>query len=417
MKFFSRRVRNNGIEALVQRNSDLPAFTQLPPEFDLPLELKAAEAKAQADVQSGAYDVTVVEAIEGQLPYENEIDAKIERLRSEEEVRRILAEAEGDHFVHHALESTEDRNGDQLSYAKLELQAGHLETDLAAAEASRAELGRILRGEKLASDDTDWSATEPSVPTSDKPWRIVLRPERLKLWFTTVGLLILFGLPEGYVLRRILATFIHDEQDWELSTGLAAMLIVFMVMVPYVCGTRLVGCKRRGNANRLDKIVFLGTALWVVFGAGLALARTDTSRQLFEADQLGKAAEGGTTETFPYWQTLLMWFVAILAVGIAMMFIKVLTHNPVRADAIKTDTTIALLRRKLSKVRTSLAAVTNHADFKRRMIDKQNEARRHVYDVVLVRAGAHVKRHYRDSLITMMGSPDFTTGLTSGEVA
>jgi hypothetical protein len=64
-----------------------------------------------------------------------------------------------------------------------------------------------------------------------------------------------------------------------------------------------------------------------------------------------------------------------------------------------------------------MAAVSNHADFKRRMIEKQNEARRHVYDVVLVRAGAHVKRHYRDSLITMMGNPDFTTGMTSGEVA
>lgn len=417
MKFFSRRVRNNGIEALVQRNSDLPAFTQLPPEFDLPLELKAAEAKAQADVQSGAYDVTVVEAIEGQLPYEKEIDAKIERLRSEEEVRRILSEAEGDHFVHHALESTEDSKGNQLSHAKLELQAATLETDLAAAEASRAELGRILRGEKLASDDTDWSATEPSVPTSDNYWRIVLRPERLKLWFTTIGLLIIFGIPEGYVLRRIIGTFIHDEEDVELTTGLAAMLIVFMVMVPYVCGTRLVGCKRRGNANRLDKIVFLGTALWVVFGVALALARTDASRQTFESEQTAEASTGGTAETFSYWPTLLMWFLAVLAVGIAMMFIKVLTHNPVRADAIKVDTTIALLRRKLSKLRSELMAVTNHADFKRRMIEKQNEARRHVYDVVLVRAGAHVKRRYRDSLITMMGSPDFTTGLTSGEVA
>ena len=320
MKFFSRRARNNGIEALVQRNSDLPAFTQLPPEFDLPLELKAAEAKAQADVQSGAYDVTVVEAIDGQLPYENEIDTKIDRLRSEEEVRRILAEAEGDHFVHHALESTEDKDGNQLSYAKLELQAGHLETDLAASEESRAELGRILRGEKLAADDTDWSATEPTVPTSEHYLRIVLRPERLKLWFTTVGLLILFGVPEGYVLQRILGSFIHDEDDWRLGAGLAAMLIVFMVMVPYVCGTRLVGWRRRGYANRLDRIVFLGTALWVVFGAGLALARTDTTRQAFDSEQLANATQGVAPEEFPYWQTLIMWFVAILAVGIAMMF-------------------------------------------------------------------------------------------------
>jgi hypothetical protein len=417
VKFFSRRARTNGVEALVQRNSDLPAFTQLPPEFDLQLELKAAEAKARADVESGAYDLTAVEAIDGQLPYENEIDTKIDRLRAEEEVRRILAEAEGDHFVHHALEATEDEQGNQLSNAKLQFQAGHLEADLAASQESRAELGRILRGEKPASDETDWSATEPSLPTTDSHWRIVLRPERLKLWFTTVGLLILFGIPEGYVLTRILGVFIHNDDDWQLGAGLAAMLIVFMVMVPYVCGTRLVGCKRRGYANRLDRVVFLGTAVWVVFGGCLAWARTDASQQEFDATQLESAAAGIAVEKFNFGLTFGLWFVAILAVGIAMMFIKVLTHNPVRADAIRTDTTIALLRLRLAKVGMAIAAVTNHADFKRRMIEKQNEARRHVYDAVLPRAGAHVKRHYRDSLITMTGQPDFTTGMTSGEVA
>ncbi|TDW66200.1 hypothetical protein [Kribbella pratensis] len=418
MKFTFRRARTTGIEALVQRNSDLPAFTELPPEFDLSLELKAAEAKARVDVESGAYDVTVVEAVDGQLPYEQEIDAKIDRIRSEEEVRRILAEAEGEHFVLHALESTEDEDGRKLSHTRLELQAAHLEADLAAAEASRAELGQILRGEKPAADDTDWSATEPPAPTSERYLGIVLRPERLKLWFKTVGLLIVFGVPEGYVLTWILGVFIHNDDDRWLGASLAAMLIVFMVMVPYVCGTRLVGCKRRGYANRLDRIVFLGTALWAVFGAGLALARTDASRQDFETQQLERAADGGgAPEQFHFWFAFVLWLVAILAVGIAMMFIKVLTHNPVRGDAVKADTTIALLRRRVGKVRTALTAVANHADFKRRMVAKQLEARKHMYDVVLVRAGTHVKRHYRDTLITMMGDPAFTTGVTSGEVA
>ncbi|MEU4191407.1 hypothetical protein AB0E69_05890 [Kribbella sp. NPDC026611] len=416
MKFPFRRRRTDGVDAPVQRNSDLPAFTQLPPEFDMALELKAAEAKAEADVGSGAYDVTVVEAIDGQLPYENEIDSLIDRIRSEEEVRRILAEAEGDHFVLQALEATEDGTGQKLSHTKLELQAAHLESDLAAAEEARAELGRILRGEKTAPDDTDWSATEPAVPSSTQYLGIVLRPERLKLWFTTVGLLILFGVPEAYVLSWILGIFLHTD-DWWLGAGLAAMLIVFMVMVPYVCGTRLVGAKRRGYSNRLDRIVFLGTLVWVLFGAGLAFARTNASQQEFESEQLAQQAAGGTTGHFPYPLTLALWFVAILAVGIAMMFVKVLTHNPVRADAVKADTSIALLRRRIAKVRTDLNAVTRHADFKRHMVDKQNEARRHVYDVVLVRAGEHVKRHYRDTLITMMGDPAFTTGITSGEAA
>lgn len=374
-------------------------YFKLPAEFDLDARKAQAARQAREDAASGAFDVIALEALET-LPYEQRVDAEVRMLQERAaELRPPSTRA--------------DSGNSTLLTQTRATQEAHLLGD---AE-KRAHVSQVLRCEKPASGEIDWSGFDPAAPTSSRFWGIVLRPSVVAALLISIGAVVVLYSAEAYVMMRNVRLFIAGETQL-FSLVLAIVLALIMTAPPHAIGVATVTSRRRGFMLSREKVtLWVLIPFWLVVGVIIGFLRTFAAQRhaiLDAAEDLEiPIGQVDPSQVFNFWLNFGLWTAIALGIGFALFAIKLFTYNPYRNQALRLDTSMALRSRRIGKLNARLDAEAHAREAHESQLSSDFEAYQRMCLHALPAAGNVVKAHYRSTLVRLVGNPDFTTGLTT----
>lgn len=330
---------------IADRVLDRPAGPPINAQSDHATQLRFAEHAALRDVKT--LDPATVQFLDGALlPYEWELDARIEREQNDATARLRDAESTGRALQETAQVSLEvtDR-GKRVLTTLAEQRAKLAEADAAvqAALQERRRLAEIAEGRAPDQEGVTWYGHAPSEPDPDTTharvrWSAANIRAKLLAWLPYV-VLVPVELYIGTVILHDYLRLTESLGDWAWAGALALAFVLGLTVMPSLTGQLLAKVYHRGFilGKEVVSLVWQGL-LWVGSIAGMVVMRVIVDQS--SAVQAARSDSGQATTADSAYNLglgVLIWAIAIAIIGGIVLVLKVVYHNPAISKVIAAD--------------------------------------------------------------------------------
>lgn len=318
-----------------------------------------AQQAAERDVQTGAVDLDVVLAWESRLRYDRLRDAQaaVEALSAGQD--RLEAEATGDALVArarsgHGTTAPREVEVPTLAGAKDQVvEATERNDDAAAAHEDAVE---VLRGNRPRPDGSRYPGSPVAPGTTRVGVHLLLLRVR-ELLPLVVPLLV-----EGYVVRNTMKAYLRTpDADFWSPTLIAISAVLTLTLPPFLIGRTLSRAAHGAVLGLWHRVaVAAGAVVFVATGVLLAVVRVqiDAAEAERKGRELARVSEVPFEPApFPVVVPTVFWVLTLVGIGVVLICIELLAHNPALAEELETRRAKVQARRRLLVVRGYLDRV------------------------------------------------------------
>jgi hypothetical protein len=385
--------------------------------------LEYAGQLARQDYEAKSDDIGWIQYFSGSyLPVEQEEQDRLNTAQAEAAVRIDQARSQASVLANTASVSlvatgASIPGGRLTTTLQSEEQAvAEVARHVADAEADRTECERILRGEAPDPDGIMWIGHVPPRATPDTTHRKIrwsaanVRDRAL----TFVPYIVLGGIDLFIILSNLKDHLRTDSYLLPLVMSIA--LAAGQIWLPSVLGRRLAEWFHRGSVLAREVVLFLvGLVVWLACISVVTWFRVDAD----ETTAVRKAADASQVplssvnpdDVYNWWGSFFLWAVPVGVIGVIVMFLLVLFHNPVISQTLKIDHRLVNLYRERAVHQTVLEKGQACVTATLQACEDTVSELRHARDEVLPKQSAEFCQRYRRCLDLEYKNPDVTMAL------